>query len=155
MLTAVFLMFLFPAIFLHVQAKENICAAWISKLEEYEEIIQKQGYIEQSLLESLDIKYFNGFGSEISGLDTEIWHQMADGSTVIVNKEILENNGIYYLDKLVYPLHTGEVLEFRTKLPFDFLEKLFYVFCRIEGVKSHTNYVVIRDGVLERLEGAQ
>lgn len=143
-----FLLILFPALFLHIQAREKAYHVWLAKLKEYEELIQKQGCITEPLIHQLGISEEGNFGD----LEVEMWHWIENGTSVPVDQDGLETKGVRYLEEIVYPFHTGDMLEVKIRMPLDFFEKLYYAFCFQEStVRKRVDYVVIRDGVLERV----
>lgn len=149
---AVFLFFLFPSIFLHTQARERAYRIWISEWKAYEELIQKQGYITVSVLE----QFGKAKGGLFGELELEIWRLEEDKEGGKESQAILEITPIWYLEEWVYPLRTGDVLEVRIKMPFDFLEKLYYAFCMPENSgRYRVGYIMIRDGILERIDAGQ
>ena len=45
LVAAIFLMFLFPAVFIHVKMRDRLFEACVARVQEYGEMMQKQGYM--------------------------------------------------------------------------------------------------------------
>ncbi|MDE7300064.1 MAG: hypothetical protein K2N94_14805 [Lachnospiraceae bacterium] len=145
---ALLLLFFIPGTVIHVKARErefDICAA---RAEEYVELIQRQGYCTAEVMREL-----SGVGKGILG-EAELVLQISSGQSGWRYVVPAEEDCVIYMEERVYPFHTGDMLRLQIRMPYDGLERFYFGLC-FPGADSRQSVKsgVIRDGLLERLDG--
>ena len=150
LVAAIFLMFLFPAVFIHVKMRDRLFEACVARVQEYGEMMQKQGYMSMDAAghllgenKSLEAGIFSAVRitliQEQGGEDRPLtFRAAAEGSCD-------------YLGTDVYPFSCGDGLLFTIQMPEDGFERAYYYFCGIVPGREHTCYFAVRDGLKERL----
>lgn len=161
---AVFLMFLFPAVSIHVKMRDRLFDACAARVKEYGEMMQKQGYLSRDVAKylfgeaALDIKFGGSNSSDvkISGMNLSdmveiaIWEEW-DGEKTLLTFAAVEENSCDYLGAAVYPFSCGQGILFQIRMPADGFEKAYYYFCGEAPARECSFYFTVRDGLAERL----
>lgn len=155
LVAAVFLMFLFPAVSIHIKIRDRLFEACILRVREYGETMQKQGYL------SIDAaEYLFGEGSTTNRkegkrlselVEIALWEEVS-GIKNPLNLMYAKENSRDYLGGEVYPFSCGEGLFFRIRMPADGFERAYYYFCKKAPTREYFCYFHVRDGLLERLK---
>ena len=150
LVAAIFLMFLFPAVFIHVKMRDRLFEACVARVQEYGEMMQKQGYMSMDAAghllgenKSLEAGIFSAVRitliQEQGGEDRPLtFRAAAEGSCD-------------YLGTDVYPFSCGDGLLCTIQMPEDGFERAYYYFCGIVPGREYTCYFAVRDGLKERL----
>lgn len=150
-LVAVFLMFLFPAVCIHVTMRGRHFDACAQRVKEYGEMIQKQGYLSLKAAGALLLQK-DGL---LDGVTITIWEE-SDGKRKLLTLPQMEAEACSYMGTKVYPLSDGDGLLFILRLPADGFERAFYHFCGWERGREYWCFFAVRDGLLERIwEGGE
>ncbi len=151
---AIFLMFLFPAMSIHIKIRDRLFEACVLRVREYGEIMQKQGYLsidaaEYLLKEGEATNQREGTGlSEF--VEISLWEEVS-GVKNPLNLVQAKEKSCDYMGGEVYPFSCGEGLFVRVKMPADSFEKAYYYFCGKAPEREYFCYFHVRDGLLERL----
>lgn len=154
LVAAIFLMFLFPAVSIHIKIRDRLFEACVLRVREYGEIMQKQGYLSIDAAEYLfgEGEATNqGEGKRLSEfVEINLWKEVSGAKNPIDLAQAKEKS-CDYMGGEVYPLSRGEGLFFQIKMPADGFEKAYYYFCGKVPEREYFCYFHVRDGLLERL----
>lgn len=145
---AVFLMLFFPAVWLHVRMRDRFFEACVQRVEEYGEMIEKQGYLSVEVARAL-----LGEGEGLpDGAELVLWEEEEDGKRFLTLPQI-DDGTQDYMGVEVYPFSDGAGLLFVLKMEADGFEKAYYSFCKEVPARERACYFVVRDGLKERQKG--
>lgn len=150
LLAAVFLMFLFPAVCLHVKLRDGLFEACAQRVREYGEMFQKQGYLSLEAAREL----LSGEDGLLGAVTLAVW-QEERGQEKLLAVLQLEAEAWDYMGTGVYPLSDGDGLLFVLRMPPDGFERAYYYFCGEAPQREYVCFFPVRDGLKERKrEGA-
>lgn len=144
-LAAVFLMFLFPAVCIHVKLRDHYFEACAARVREYGEMIQKQGYLSLEVAEGL----LSGGGVLPEDLLLTLWQERDRGQKLLTLSR-MEEEACDYMGTRVYPFSDGDGLLFVLRLPADGFERVYYQFCRSAPQREYMCFFTVRDGLAGR-----
>lgn len=148
LLAAVFLMFLFPAVSIHVKMRDRLFDVCVERIEAYGEMVQKQGFLSADVLDRLLRQRDEMLGS----VDVMLWEERTSGERIMLTASYLEEHSCDYMGAAVYPFSDGEGIVLVIRMPADGFERAYYSFCGEPVVREYTCFFVIRDGLCERQE---
>ena len=144
MVLAVILMFLNPAIYVHVQIREELFENSVKEIEAYLDTVCRQGYILKDYLTEWED------GKFVWKQETECDVQMACADNEWVYQQLSDMESVYMNQKII-PFETGSLLKVTVSFPYDAMEQLYFG-CREEGMHKRTRIYlyVVRDGIITR-----
>ncbi len=148
LLAAVFLMFLFPALSIHVKMRDRLFETYVQSIREYGEMVQKQGYLSVEAAEKL----LFGEGEAFGAARLAIWEEKEGERKLLTISRLMEES-YDYMGAKVYPFSDGDRLLFVLRMQADGLEQAYYCFCGKAPVREYTCFFAVRDGLFERQEG--
>ncbi|MDE7326103.1 MAG: hypothetical protein K2N63_07500 [Lachnospiraceae bacterium] len=150
LMAAVFLMFLFPAVCIHIRMRDRLFDMCVARVREYGEMMQKQGYLSMDAARYLLETNMESGAGILCAVEITLLQERGGESRPLTMKTVGEND-CSYMGVDVYPFSCGDGLLFTIRMPADGFEQAYYYFCGAVPKREYSCYFSVRDGLAERM----